>query len=211
MADKLTRVRIIHDSTARDPRHDMDFMCEIKSTDGLHRCTLEAELIRATRGFRAALELIASAAGDVAADELDENVEYDDALRATWLEQLKGELLVMTIQTGYRCGDDYVVHTTPEMCATLGVKWEDAEKAMAGEVEMFEQWAEGDVYGFVIEEADAVDDPDDPDAEPDEDAWEEVDACWGFYGSDPATNGMLDHVPEELHDMLREAEVEYEY
>lgn len=160
MVDKLTRVRIIHDSTASDPRHDMELMCEIKSTDGLHRCTLEAELI------------------------------------------------VKEFETGYRNEYRYIAHTTPELCSVPGVKWEDAEAAMDADIEMFEQWVNGDVYGYVIEEADPPEDPDDPDNEPE---WEQTDGCWGFYGSDPFENGMADHVPEELHDMLRCAEVEYGY
>lgn len=27
---------------------------------------------------------------------------------------------------------------------------------------------------------------------------EELDSCWGFYGSDPKTNGMLDHINDEI-------------
>jgi|TARA_R110000851_G_scaffold281736_1_gene435207 hypothetical protein len=54
------------------------------------------------------------------------------------------------------------------------------EKFASGEVDTFSQWASGDVYGFVLKED-----------------GEETDSCWGFYGMDIKTNGILDHIGEE--------------
>lgn len=61
------------------------------------------------------------------------------------------------------------------------------------EVEAYDQWACGDVYGFELVEV-----------------WqcgccegksEEItQSCWGFYGSDWDENGIKDHLPEEFHD-----------
>lgn len=48
------------------------------------------------------------------------------------------------------------------------------------EVATYDQYLTGDVYGFICEE--------EVDGE-----WEETDSCWGFYGNDPAENGMSDH------------------
>lgn len=42
------------------------------------------------------------------------------------------------------------------------------KSALTGEVEVYNTWLSGDVYGYVIEDADG----------------DEVDACWGFYGID---------------------------
>lgn len=81
---------------------------------------------------------------------------------------------------------------------------ENAEKCLRGEVEAYDQYLTGDVYGYVIEEADDYGLGEDDDLD-----WSEVDSCWGFYGSDPFENGMSEHVDKELHEMLRDAELEY--
>jgi hypothetical protein len=83
----------------------------------------------------------------------------------------------------------------------------DAERAlklMEGEVEVYDQYLRGDVYGFVLEEAVVEVERDEDDDEVLE--WEEKDSCWGFYGDDPANNGMDEHfsVP------LSECEIVYE-
>jgi hypothetical protein len=46
------------------------------------------------------------------------------------------------------------------------------------EVEVYDQFLTGDVYGFVLVDENG----------------EEEDSCWGFYGSNWRTNGMADHV-----------------
>src|SRR5574343_1600293 len=54
------------------------------------------------------------------------------------------------------------------------VEREQAKKLLKCEVEEYDQYLTGDVWGVIIEERDPV--------EEDEDAWTEVDSCWGFYG-----------------------------
>ena len=49
---------------------------------------------------------------------------------------------------------------------------------MRGEVETYDQYLRGDVYGFVLLDEHG----------------EEEDSCWGFYGDDWRTNGITDHV-----------------
>lgn len=61
---------------------------------------------------------------------------------------------------------------------------ENILNCMNGEVELLDQWLQGDVYGFRITD----------------DKGDEVDSCWGFYGSDPKTNGMYDHWSKETID-----------
>jgi hypothetical protein len=34
--------------------------------------------------------------------------------------------------------------------------------------------------------------------------YEEINSCWGFYGDDPKTNGMLDHIDDEIIEELKE-------
>ena len=59
---------------------------------------------------------------------------------------------------------------------------ERVEGILEGEVETYSQYLEGDVYGFVIEDEEG----------------EHIDSCYGFYGTDFATNGMLDYIDAEL-------------
>lgn len=67
------------------------------------------------------------------------------------------------------------------------------EDRMRVEIEVFSNYLNGDVYGFVIE---------DPEGE-------EIDSCWGFYGDNWETNGMKDYIPEELYSQLEDVEVEF--
>ena len=199
MSKNPLRVRIIHDSSAEDPR-EWDDMCRIVPTH-VWRDPIEkqiADLIIRTKGWRA-MEEMASVAGHGTLDRIPDNEDrlHDDAtFRNTWLEAVKDELIVDTFNTQH---ETYIAYSTPEMCRYVGTPWELAAKAMAGSVETFKQWAEGDVYGYILEECIDVEDGD----------WIEVDACWGFYGSDPFENGISDSVPEELHEQLRHVEIEY--
>lgn len=57
------------------------------------------------------------------------------------------------------------------------------EEWLKAEVQTFDYYMKGEVYGFIVEED-----------------GEEIDSCWGFYGPDPRTNGIADHVDKELLD-----------
>lgn len=46
---------------------------------------------------------------------------------------------------------------------------------LRAEVETFSQWASGEVFGYIVEDAEG----------------EEVGSCWGFYGSDHEASGLL--------------------
>jgi hypothetical protein len=72
---------------------------------------------------------------------------------------------------------------------------------LKGEVETYDQYIRGDVYGFVIEEVSTCDHG--------HEHATEVDSCWGFFGHDPETNGMLENLPVELHEQAKQWEVEY--
>lgn len=68
--------------------------------------------------------------------------------------------------------------------ATTEENWRTkAIECMRGEVELYDHWLTGNVYGYTLLEETA----------PDE--WTEVDSCWGFYGDDVLTNGIADNVP----------------
>lgn len=58
---------------------------------------------------------------------------------------------------------------------------------LKNEVEVYDQYLTGDVWGFQVVEYD------------EEDGYEqEVDSCWGFYGSDVTSNGIADYLPLPL-------------
>lgn len=69
-----------------------------------------------------------------------------------------------------------------------------AKSILRGEVETYDQWLRGDIYGFVIEDLSTCDKGH---------THEEVlDSVWGFYGSDIKENGMLDHFDKETRDLV---------
>jgi hypothetical protein len=73
---------------------------------------------------------------------------------------------------------------------------------MDGEIKTYNQYLQGDVYGFQIEDEDGT----------------HLDSCYGFYGTDWKDNGMLSHIDnsmlndatdEEIIEMLDAVEIEY--
>jgi len=64
---------------------------------------------------------------------------------------------------------------------------------LKSEVEVYNQWIEGDVYGFRLEKTDGT----------------HIDSCWGFYGSDPRTNGMIDNIPKEYEHLIDKLHSKY--
>ena len=60
---------------------------------------------------------------------------------------------------------------------------EKAKKVLTGEVEVLNQYFNGDVYGYVL--SDIADESG---------IMDEVDSCWGFYGADITVNGILEAV-----------------
>lgn len=65
----------------------------------------------------------------------------------------------------------------------------DEAEALAcarGELETFNQYMDGDVWGYRVVKVDTC-------ACCGGDEEEEIDGCWGFYGSDPSENGMAEH------------------
>ena len=77
---------------------------------------------------------------------------------------------------------------------------EKAKNCMKGEVETYSQWANGEVYGFRLIKVDEYNKE-----------IEEIDSCWGFYGSDPRENGIEDYIPEGFEYLLDEVEYKYSY
>lgn len=93
------------------------------------------------------------------------------------------------VSRGYSQGDyaDVLIVCTNKFYETTGAK--NTPKANTKTLEcakkLFNAWAWGDVYGFVIEEKN------------EDDEWEHVDSCYGFYGTDHNENGLYEHIDEE--------------
>lgn len=89
---------------------------------------------------------------------------------------------------------------------SLATEWNgDEAKALSymdAVLETYDEYIQGNVYGYVIETGRQTFYEDGTEADVD---WEETDSCWGFYGYDPKENGMQDHVPDELHEALAKA------
>lgn len=65
---------------------------------------------------------------------------------------------------------------------TFKDNWENVAKGIVeDEVEYYDQYLRGEVYGYRLYEMDGND-------------LNEADSCWGFYGDDPRTNGILDNL-----------------
>lgn len=62
------------------------------------------------------------------------------------------------------------------------------EALMASELAVYNQYLNGEVYGFVLT---------DPKGE-------DEDSCWGFYGDDINENGMAEHLPEQYRKEVAE-------
>ena len=93
-------------------------------------------------------------------------------------------------------------HLTEEGPVPITLR-EATEHSLRSEVEVYDQYLRGDIYGFVVEERHHCD-------KCDHEEWEHVDSCWGFFGSDPEENGMVDHLGDEkLIQLAKAAEVEY--
>ena len=66
----------------------------------------------------------------------------------------------------------------------------EAKKILEGEVETYNQYLTGDVYGFILEKPDG----------------EHIDSCWGFYGDNIETNGILDNIGQSYQDLVNSLE-----
>ena len=96
----------------------------------------------------------------------------------------------ITMSTGaFECrwdsGQVGFIYTTLERLKELGVDPEKAEEYLKSEVESYDQFLRGEVYGFTRFKKVTCGDCGHTEEEDD-------DSCWGFYGSDHEASGLLD-------------------
>lgn len=79
--------------------------------------------------------------------------------------------------------------------------WKEvAEYHMDNEVETYDQYLRGDVYGFTLTKKSIKQDicPHCGEVIKEYEVEEDVDSCWGFYGCEIENNGILDNLNDEL-------------
>lgn len=185
------RARIIRDTHAMRPDQDMDMVIEVHGPDSYWDVDMqEVYAIESTNAWDVTVRMCHSTGVDF--PDL-----HDRGIRQAWLEAVKDEVKVRRVPVDR--GFCYYVATNPERCEVLGVPWDKVDAAMDQEIELLQHHIAGDVYGYIIEEGKTC-------GTCNHTEWEEVDSCWGFYGSDIQTNGMLDNVPSEMKEVLLNAE-----
>lgn len=80
-----------------------------------------------------------------------------------------------------------------------------ADEIMRGEVETYDQYLTGDVYGFTLYEIERESGLEDEITEED---LNEIDSCWGFYGSDISESGLADQIGCGLEEAISRGEYE---
>ena len=76
-----------------------------------------------------------------------------------------------------------------------------AEKNMELEVEAYNNYLTGEVYGYTLYEQDGfIEDNVEESAEPN---WVEIDSCGGFLGDDPVQNGMAYNAGNGLEEAIK--------
>lgn len=136
-------------------------------------------------------DLLRDAFTDVAA-----NLSDSSWLKAAaQLLDLLGIPCLLRSVRGYRQRDyaEVLVVATPEARKAFGVTEVKPEDLWAM-VDLYAVWAWGDVYGYIVDKPVL-----DEDGEVED--WEQIDACWGYYGADFAASGLeeaaLSAVPGE--------------
>jgi hypothetical protein len=92
-----------------------------------------------------------------------------------------------------------------------------AEKMLENEVEVYDQYLRGEVYGFKLYSVDRNELGDymiENDIQQDDIAWDdleqfftETDSGWGFYGDDHEKNGIADNLPEEARPLVKDLQI----
>lgn len=85
-----------------------------------------------------------------------------------------------------------------------------ALEAMQMDVKVYDMYLQGNVFSYTLYSAEvpgANEDGEEPDPDEAPD-WEEEDSCGGFYGDDLLENGILDNLPKEFVNAIRDNDYE---
>jgi hypothetical protein len=149
-----------------------------------------SEQLRFERDFRCALDYFTR---DIEPSGRRYAVEYFDRMEA--VAKLAGVPCHLTQSNGYSQGDCALVFVAalPQWVEKVGAAPETLADQCKAACDLWSAWAWGDVYGFVLN---------DPKRE-------EVDSCWGYYGTDYRKSGLLETAEDSAkhHRESRKAEL----
>lgn len=158
------------------------------------------------------INLIQDALSDFISENIENKISFCEAFNI---------LHYSGISRGYSQGDaaDVLIVPTPKHAEFCGYDLKKiTEDQLKSTFELFGYWAWGDVFGFIIEQKKEFTKKYADGSEMEDEEWEEVDSCWGFFGEDPDKNGMIDYINYEMYGwskeqtiaMIQDAEIEYE-
>lgn len=118
-----------------------------------------------------------------------------DSGQVGWIVALKDTIMKETTELLYDENGEPIKeeHNWPSGQVTYGYKcrpltdetWRKrAVEVMKADVEVYDQYLRGEVYGYNLYEAKS------PESDAEDPEWEEIDSCWGFYGTDIIENGI---------------------
>lgn len=197
-AQPYISVQLIKDSDAEDPRNWDNLASMV--------CDHRRYILGEEDGATEALELIYKSLSEKQLEDLGFNSTHvpdiQQALEMTGLAIILPLYLydhsgITMRTTKFSCPWDsgqvgFIYVSKEKVCAEFGWKrlskgrTEKIRSIMVGEVEVYDQYLTGDVWGFRVSED-----------------GRETDCCWGFYGSDPLSNGVLDHLADQAKQLVQ--------
>lgn len=90
-----------------------------------------------------------------------------------------------------------LIYITREKLRKMGHGWRNITKKrketliewLENDIQIYDQYLRGDVYGYVVEKKIVYS----AEGHPDIDEWEIIDSCFGYYGEDFKANGMQEN------------------
>jgi len=126
---------------------------------------------------------------DVCEDAIHDTSGTDRLDKLAELHKLLGHAVLRTTSRGYSQGDwaELLIVATPEAIAEFGCDPapDNLARQLEAQAKLYGAWAWGDVWGYVVEKPALDEDGDEIEGEA-----EELDSCWGYYGSDFAESGL---------------------
>lgn len=164
------RVRLETDQDPTNPRTDQDNLCHVITVPGSRYIDVDAN-------------------GGPLQDGWDLIKDRADAVEVftRWARTFHGA--VVEYHTPER-GANSVWYLMPDQFAEVP----DPKKHIGAEITEYQNWADGEVYGYIIEKSVAWMPTDEEDCENlgERTTWEHVDSCWGYVGYEYAKSAALE-------------------
>lgn len=76
----------------------------------------------------------------------------------------------------------------------FGGDWDKARKCLESEVSVYSDYANGDCFGYIVEESEKCDCCGNEE-------WEEIDSCWGYIGSEHLEDCLRDRLGDDFEEL----------